>query len=122
MFKWTPDVASGHVILFFTIVFTKIFVIYWLAKIYRICQDILFAARAGAGHSKLANEAAVEAGVKIQIVKAATVEAVQRAKDDLIEAAADVAAAHTPVATKLPAELRVTIAKEIDTVAAAGGR
>ena len=122
MFKWTPDVASGHVILFFTIVFTKIFVVYWLGKIYRICLDILVAARAGAGHSKLANEAAVDNGVKLQIARAVTVEAVLKAKDDLIVAAADVAAAHTPVATKLPAELRVTIAKETDSPPPAGGK
>lgn len=116
MFRWTPDVATGHIILFFTIVLAKMFVVYWLAKIYRIAQDILIAARVGAGHSKLANEAAVDNGVKLQIARAATVEAVIKAKDDMIEKAADVASTlrtETPIlGLTVPEHLRVVIAQE----------
>ena len=108
MFKWTPDVASGHIILFLTLVLMKIFVVYWLARIFRICQDILVAARAGAGHSKLANEAAVDNGVKLQAVKRDTVDAVLRVKDDLLESAAG----QTPVHTSLPEQLRVILTTE----------
>jgi len=85
---------TSHLLLFITIMTTFGFIIVMLARVLRVLQSVLIACQVSIGHAKLANEAAIDNGAKLLTVEAATIHAVNKAKDDLIEKAAKV---HSPL-------------------------
>lgn len=116
MFHYKYEVSFGHILIMIVVVAMFIFVVYRMGMLARTLQDVLITARVSAGHSKLSNEAAVGNSEKIKSTEAKIVAAVDKAKDDIIVKAADVASnlrQETPAAGILmPDELRVVIAHE----------
>ena len=81
---------TSHLLLFVTHIVTFGFMIIMMARILRVLQSVLIACGVSIGHAKLANEAALDNGIKLLTVEATTIRAVNKAKDDLIEKAAGV--------------------------------
>ena len=67
-----------------------------------------------ATHAKLTFDNSAAAATNLKLAVADTAAEIKNAVVSITAAAEATAAIYTPVATKLPAELRVTIAKEID--------
>lgn len=110
---WVPEVTFGNAITLMVGVFAYLslrFGVQRNERLLRINNDL---ATLAAGHAKLSFDTSTTNAASIRTGTASTATEIKNAVASINSAAVEAAAIHTPVATKLPAELRVTIAKEL---------
>ena len=113
---WVPEVTFGNAICITLIMFIYMDLRMRVGKNLLLLKKNNDIATLAATHSKLTFDNSAAAATNLQIAVADT-------KHEIANAVVSItaAAAYTPVATTLPPELRVTIAKEIEAAPAAAG-
>ena len=120
---WVPEITFGNAICITVLVFVYFDLRSRVGKnldgIIKVDSSAILAAT----HSKMSFDTSATNSAAIAATAASTAAEIANAVVSITAAAADAAAAvYTPVATKLPAELRVTIAKELKTPPAPAGQ
>ena len=118
---WVPEITFGNAICITLIVFIYMDLRMRVGKNLLLLKKNNDIATLAATHSKLTFDNSAAAATNLRIAVADTKHEIANAVVSITAAAEANAAAYTPVATKLPPELRVTIAKEIEAAPAAAG-
>ena len=107
---WVPEVTFGNALCITLIAFVYLNLRASVRKNLDLMKRNNDLVTIAAGHAKMSFDTSTHNGVIIRTAVAETKVEIKAAVDSLTAAAID----HTPMGTMLPAELRVTIAKEID--------
>ena len=111
---WVPEITFGNAMCITLIVFNYMDLRVRVGKNLMLLKKNNDIATLAATHSKLTYDNSAAAATNLQIAVADTAAEIKNAVTCITAAAEATAAVYTPVATKLPPELRVTIAKEIE--------
>ena len=119
---WVPEITFGNAICITILVFVYFDLRSRVGKnldgIIKVDSSAILAAT----HAKLSFDTSATNATAIAAAAASTAADIANAVVSITAAAEATAAIYTPVATKLPAELRVTIAKELKTPPAPAGQ
>ena len=111
---WVPEITFGNAICITLIVFLYFDLRMRVGRNLSLLMKNNDIATLAATHSKLTFDNSAAAATNLRIAVADTAAEIKNAVVSITAAAEATAAVYTPVATKLPAELRVTIAKELE--------
>jgi len=117
---WVPEITFGNAITITLVTFVYLDLRMRVTRNLEMLRKNNDIATLAAGHAKLTFDNSATVAANLRIAVADTKTEIAAAVVSITAAAADAAAMHTPVATKLPPELRVTIAKELKTSTPAG--
>lgn len=106
---WVPEISFGNAITLTLLFFTYLDLRTRVGRNLSLLRTNNDIATLAAGHAKLSFDTSANNAVTIRATAATTAAEIKNAVVSITTAAAT---EHTPVATTLPAELRVTIAKE----------
>ena len=119
---WVPEVSFGNAITITLLTFAYLDLRSRVGKNLDGIMKVDNSAILAAAHAKLTFDNSAAAAANLRVAVADTKTEIAAAVVTITAAAEANAVMHTPVATKLPAELRVTIAKETDAPPALGGK
>ena len=118
---WVPEVTFGNAITLMVVVFSYLSLRARVSCNLDGIKKVDSSAILAATHAKMTFDNSAAAATNLQIAVADTKHEIANAVVSITAAAEANAVMHTPVATKLPAELRVTIAKELESPTAIAG-